>query len=274
LFPYGMGVNPVTNKIYVPNLYSNNVTVIDGATNTTTTVAVGGGPAVVAVNPVTNKIYVVNEFSSNVTVIDGATDTTTTVAAGTSPIAEAVNPVTNKIYVADFLSNNVTVIDGATNTTTTVAGGPVVVGAGVAVNPVTNKIYVANACSYNVTVIAEQQVQRIPLANKVKHLAGNMTTNPTPTFTFSAKNMFAPIAPAVDGLYFQVDTWQGPWRAAHLQNPLDGFRGRTHPLLPGVHILYAYATDGQDGTSTMTTQVGGSSPLVGEISAYLFVVVP
>ena len=33
-----MAVNPVTNKIYVANQDSNNVTVIDGATNSTTTV--------------------------------------------------------------------------------------------------------------------------------------------------------------------------------------------------------------------------------------------
>jgi len=56
--------------------------------------------------------------------------------------------------------------------------------------------------------------------------------------------------------------------------PPDGFRVKTHPLLPGVHILYAYATDGQDATSTMTTTGGGSSPLVGAISSYPFVVVP
>ncbi len=31
-------MNPVTNKIYVANYGSNNVTVIDGATNSTTTV--------------------------------------------------------------------------------------------------------------------------------------------------------------------------------------------------------------------------------------------
>ena len=36
------------------------MTVIDGATNNTTTVAVGTNPFAVAVNPVTNQIYVVN----------------------------------------------------------------------------------------------------------------------------------------------------------------------------------------------------------------------
>ena len=36
------------------------MTVIDGATNATTTVSAGTGPNAIAVNPVTNKIYVAN----------------------------------------------------------------------------------------------------------------------------------------------------------------------------------------------------------------------
>jgi DNA-binding beta-propeller fold protein YncE len=88
------------------------VTVIDGATNTTTTVAAGVFPFAVAVNPVTNKIYVANNsIYGKVTVIDGATNTTTTVTAGAEPYDVAVNPVTNKIYVANYYSDNVTVID-------------------------------------------------------------------------------------------------------------------------------------------------------------------
>src|SRR6266852_8535624 len=147
--PLAAAVNPVTNKIYVANRGSNNVTVIDGAKNTTTTVPAAAVPTLtpfsVAVNPVRNKIYVANKGSANVTVIDGdaAPNTPpTTVPAGTNPFSVAVNPVTNKIYVANVSSNNVTVIDGATNTTTTVAVGTNP--EGVAVNPVTNRIYVIN----------------------------------------------------------------------------------------------------------------------------------
>ena len=38
-YPYGIDVNTVTNKIYVTNSFSNSVTVIDGATRATTTIA-------------------------------------------------------------------------------------------------------------------------------------------------------------------------------------------------------------------------------------------
>jgi len=41
---HAVAVNPVTNKIYVANGGSNNVTVIDGATNTPTTVSAGAYP--------------------------------------------------------------------------------------------------------------------------------------------------------------------------------------------------------------------------------------
>ena len=57
------------------------VTVIDGATNLTTSVSVGASPQAIAVNPVTNKIYVANS-GGTVTVIDGATDTISSVRAG------------------------------------------------------------------------------------------------------------------------------------------------------------------------------------------------
>src|SRR5713101_1730527 len=67
--PLAAAVNPVTNKIYVANKNSNNVTVIDGANPTKTPppppVPAGTNPAGVAVNPVTNKIYVANQGSNN-----------------------------------------------------------------------------------------------------------------------------------------------------------------------------------------------------------------
>jgi len=69
----------MTNKIYVVNRATvvgdiSSLTVIDGATNTTATVADLSGAGGVAVNPVTNKVYVAGD---SVTVIDGATNAVT-----------------------------------------------------------------------------------------------------------------------------------------------------------------------------------------------------
>jgi YVTN family beta-propeller protein len=269
--PESVAVNAVTNRIYVTNVSSSDVTVIDGATNATTTVAAGMDPEGVAVNAATNTIYVANAGSNNVTVIDGATNTTTTVAVGTGPNAVAVNAVTNKIYVTNVSSNNVTVIDGATNTVaTTVAAGASPFAA--AVNPVTNQIYVANADSNNVTVLTEQKVQSIPLTTVISTLPNNQTANATPSFTFSASSTFLPTMTNVDAVYFQVDTWQGPWTLANATMTPGTFTGTLPTLTLGVHILYAFATDGQDATSIMTTPFGGSSPVIGNIVSYIFLV--
>ncbi len=172
--PAAIAVNSVTNKIYATNSCGNHpncvypyppgtVTVIDGATNNTTTVNVGGDPRALAVNSVTNKIYVADYGDDNVTVIDGITNNTTIVNVGGLPNAVAVNPVTNKIYVANGGSGSVTVIDGATNNTTIVDVGGGTLPDAVAVNSVTNKIYVANGDSGSVTVIDGATLNTTPV---------------------------------------------------------------------------------------------------------------
>ncbi len=146
--PRAIAIDSVTNKIYVAD--DSFVTVIDGATNSTTNLGVGiGGSSSysIAVNPVTNMVYVANKNSNSVTVINGATGSTvatvaTTIGVGTSPVALAVNPVTNMIYVANYGSNNVTAINGANNFASTVTVGTEPVA--IAVNTVTDIIYVAN----------------------------------------------------------------------------------------------------------------------------------
>ena len=171
--------------------------------------------------------------------------------------------------MANSGSNNVTVIDGATNTTTTVVAGtdPLAV----AVNPVTNKIYVANDVSNDVTVITEQQEQSIPLQAAITPLANDQTASLMPSFSFTATSTFSPFAPPPQGLFFQVDTWQGPWLAA-TNDGGGNFSGTLPMLQQGFHILYAYATDGQEATSVNTGFQ--SSPLISNITAYGFTVAP
>jgi hypothetical protein len=96
----------------------------------------------------------------------------------------------------------------------------------------------------------------------------NSGSNPTPTFTFTAKDTFVPSPTVIDGVWYQVDTWQGKWRAAKSMGA-STYKGRvTSALTLGMHVLYAYATDGQEATDTSTDQ--GTSPLVCNIAAYPF----
>jgi YVTN family beta-propeller protein len=150
--PLTVAMNSISNKLYAANELSNNVTVVDGATNTATTVPVGMQPLAIAVNHTTNMVYVANGADGTVTVIDaGSNNTTSTVGVGTFPQQLAINPVTNRIYVSntggpDIPGTTVTVIDaGNGNATTTVNAGTSPYS--IAVNTVTDKIYVAGISS-------------------------------------------------------------------------------------------------------------------------------
>ncbi len=155
--PVGVAVNATSSKIYVANSGSNNISVIDGTSNSvvaTITDPNAVSPVAVAVNPTTNTIYVANSQSNNLSVIDGATNTVTaTVPVGTSPSGVAVESQTNFIYVASSNPGNITVINGTTNATTTLSDPNAKNPVAVAANSVTNTIYVANSGSSNVTVI-------------------------------------------------------------------------------------------------------------------------
>ncbi|SPE44743.1 exported hypothetical protein [Candidatus Sulfotelmatobacter sp. SbA7] len=78
--PSGVAVESQMNFIYVANAGNSqsgnpgNITVIDGAKHTTTTLKDPNAvsPVAVAANSVTNKVYVANWGSNNVTVINGA----------------------------------------------------------------------------------------------------------------------------------------------------------------------------------------------------------
>jgi YVTN family beta-propeller protein len=261
--PNSLAVNSLTNQIYFANTADGEVTVMDGASNVVTaTVAAGSNPSTIAVNPVTNKIFVSNYYSSTVTMIDGATLSTMTFAAGSNPQQPVVNPVTDKVYVPNFNSNSITVIDGSSNSTTTIPAGsnPSLL----AVNLFTNQVYVTNFSS-NVTVISEQQASQVSPAALAMPLHGNATSDSNPGFLFGAASYTAPVVTTPDGVFFQVDTWQGSWSSA--SGAFSTFAGSASSLKPGLHILYTYASDGQEATST---QFG--SPLTGSIEAYTFIV--
>lgn len=165
--PAGIGVNPSTNRVYVTNVRSGTVSVVDGAANSVVaTIYTGNGPADVGVNPNTDRVYVANAFSDMVSVIDGAANgVVATIPVGDSPNGVGVNPGTNRVYVANYFSNTVSVIDGATNTVvTTIPVGNHPIDAGV--NPATDRIYVTNSYSDTVSVIegaANGVVNTIPL---------------------------------------------------------------------------------------------------------------
>jgi YVTN family beta-propeller protein len=97
-------LNAAADTVYVlDNGYPNpgTVTVIDGASNATSTVPVGRNALNMAVDQVANKVYVSDTDSDDVTVIDGATKATTTWRVSNGPRALAVDSTTGRVYVGN-----------------------------------------------------------------------------------------------------------------------------------------------------------------------------
>ncbi len=286
--PVAVAANPVTNRTYVANQDSNNVTVNDGTNNSViATVAAGTSPAAVAVNTETNRIYVANFDSNNITVINGADNSTQTIAIGSVPFEIAVNPITNRIYAARE-TGGVRVINGADNTTTNFVTSDQT--NKVAVNPATNKIYVTGLAlsqvdgavnqnplyvqtnnpprdivfnaqtdqvfvpipdSNTVTVLTPTTTVAAPLNTTVapSGFSNNTTTSRTPTFNLTA-NSTDTRAPR--NIYYQFDTKQGDWLRAVLTSSTATTLTATGvaPFLTnGIHTIYFFAADATSSTN-------------------------
>jgi YVTN family beta-propeller protein len=115
--PNSVSVNPKTNTVYVANINSSSISVIDGTTNkVVTNIAMDSPPFIVTVNPNTNKLYVANLEDGTVDVIDGTTNKVVKkLVTGGSPDHIAVNPKTNMVYITNSYLNTVSVLNGSTN---------------------------------------------------------------------------------------------------------------------------------------------------------------
>jgi YVTN family beta-propeller protein len=158
-YPNALGVNEVTNKVYVA-AQDGTVTVIDGSTFGTTRVPSLGliSPNNVLIDTTSNRIFVVwsNPFDvGGVTVVDGVNNQETTIMQNAAPWQGAIDPRTKKLYTSypsynDAEVDELAMIDMLTDTFTTlrVGVGPTAVAA----NANTNRVYVVN---YNtVSVVA------------------------------------------------------------------------------------------------------------------------
>src|SRR5687768_3713241 len=87
-FPIGIDINPITNKLYVANQFSNTISVIDIDTSKVEkNIDTGDSPYDVDVNPFSNRIYSSNRESNTVSVIDGFTNKELTeIPVGNSPV--------------------------------------------------------------------------------------------------------------------------------------------------------------------------------------------
>jgi YVTN family beta-propeller protein len=179
--PVGIDINPITNKLYVANQFSNTISVIDTEkSEVEENIDVGNSPYDVEINPFSNRIYASNRESNTISVIDGFTNKElTTISVGNSPVGIGINLATNWIYVANLDSKTISKIDPIENKvkeSLKYALSPY----DIIVNPHTNKVYISDLGKNSVLVLEgnnDTLVSTIPVGSKPSALAINTQTN-------------------------------------------------------------------------------------------------
>lgn len=225
--PFALGVDQLTDTIYVANSGDGTVSVIDGATcngtyeagcdQTPPTVTVGSIPVGVAVDQATNTVYISNGGSDSVSMIDGAScdsahrdgcdQTPGTVALGNSPYPIAVDQATGTVYVVanNYDNGNTTLSlingktcnaadDGGCSQLITVPAEPWLFG--IAVDETTGTVYLTSVADSDVSAIdgracaatAGADCRIHPIALRMGGLPGSIALDPSSNTAYMPDN--------------------------------------------------------------------------------------
>jgi YVTN family beta-propeller protein len=155
-YPQGLAINPAGTAVYTANTFSNDFTVINTETQTSTTLPAGFGPCGVAVHPDGTRIYIanmdfMNEGISVVLVIDRATNAIIDeVFCGNGSIGVTMHPDGKLAYVTNTGDGTIAVLDTETHQVTdtialeTSVPNEIKVPVPVVVHPAGTYIYAAN----------------------------------------------------------------------------------------------------------------------------------
>ena len=101
------------------------------------------------------------------------------------------------------------------------------------------------------------------------NVLNSTTPSESPMIDFGGSS---PNGETLDGVFYQVDNWTAPWLTAASGGSPGTYSATPGPLAPGLHIGYAFGTDGQESTSTTTGSQ--NAPAIGSIMQYQFLVAP
>ena len=107
---------PDEKKLYVANIQSGSVTVIDRASNAVSSMPTGAGSEGIDVSPDGKEVWVVNRTAGTISVIEAATDkvAATFESGGKFPIRVKFTPDGRQAWVSNAQSNSVSVFDAKT----------------------------------------------------------------------------------------------------------------------------------------------------------------
>lgn len=163
--PVDLAFNPVNGQLYVANLFSDDVTVIDTDTESvSTTLGVGTDPLGVGINLVNGEIYIANSSDNTVSVFDATNNLVTTIGGvGTTPVSVTYHPINDEMYVVAAGSNEIFPIESGThNLLASIATGNNPYRS--LFNPANNYLYVGNREDETFTVIAPDKSIRATIS--------------------------------------------------------------------------------------------------------------
>lgn len=118
--PVAVAFNPVNLRVYVANLASDNLSVIDAETLTEILISplpTGQDPIGIGVDPINGGIYTANSLDNSITVYDSTNAFVTTIpAVGQRPVSITYNPANNSMYAVATNNNFVYQIETLTHT--------------------------------------------------------------------------------------------------------------------------------------------------------------
>lgn len=125
--PDAVACDIASGDVFVANLASENVTVINGTTNTVVgSIPAGPDPVAMAYDDTNGYVYLAESALESVLVINGTTDTAVdSIPVGVGPFGVAYDSANGDVFVANIVSDNVSVINGTTDRSfASVAVGP------------------------------------------------------------------------------------------------------------------------------------------------------
>jgi len=145
---------PDEKKLYVANIRSGSVTVIDRASGAVRAIPTGDGAEGIDIAPDGREVWIANRGANTVSVIDVVTDSVVAnlESGGAFPIRAQFTPDGREVLVSNARSNKVMVFDAATRTRV----ADIEVGAmpiGIEITPDGSRAYIANTNDSKVTVI-------------------------------------------------------------------------------------------------------------------------
>jgi YVTN family beta-propeller protein len=164
--PYSIAVNSVTGKAYISHSFSDQLTILDCASNAVTHLNAGSSD-LIAVDSSTNIVYLLGYESSTLKVFDGAGQSFRSIPIGMHQWGLALDEDSGTVLVGRTGAAEVAVLKKSTSVPTMVPTG--LIPCALAINAKMERAYVANFGGNSVTVIDTTKNRAIATAPAGNH---------------------------------------------------------------------------------------------------------